>query len=141
MKQTPTWKQCLAQNLIQKSAVDHASSLQMERMAALREEFLQEHFEDKFLSLKLEAYYDLIRELLHAHMYKQGFTTVYDPLVLVYARHHFHAFKKELKIIEDIFNIRQQLHAHHQTQVKKYLEQNEEKIKRLILELKKRLHK
>ncbi len=139
MKQIPTWKQCLKEKLIQKSPPDKASALQMERMAQLREEFLQQPFQEKFLSLKIEAYYDMIRELLHAHMYKNGFSCVHDPLLLVYARHHFHSFKKEMKLIEELFKTRQQIHTHRPEQLKKYLENTEEKLKDAIRELKKRL--
>ncbi len=140
MKQMLTWKQCLEQKLIQRSAPDKVRALQMERMAQLREEFLQKPFEEKFLSLKIEAYYDIIRELLHAHMYKNGFSCIHDPLLLIYARHHFHAFKNEMKLIEEVFRMRKLLHAHKQEKVKKYLEQNEEKLNEAIQEIKTRLH-
>jgi hypothetical protein len=135
----PSWKQCLRQKLIRTSAPDKVSMLQMERMAQLREEFLQKHFENKFLSLKVEAYYDIIRELLHAHMYKNGFSCIHDLLLLVYARHHFHVFRKEMKFIEELFRVRSILHKQHPEKLKKYLANNEEKLQHVIGALKKRL--
>ena len=135
----PSWKEALAKKMIIRGRKDHARALQMEEMALLREEYLHQKFETKFLALKLEAHYDIIKELLYAHMYKQGFSCNHDLLLLVYAQHHFHDFKDENKLIKELFSMKLKIHSLKPEKFQDYFEKNEDALKNIISLLKERL--
>lgn len=134
-----TWKEAIAKRVIIQGRKDHARALQMEEMALLREEYLHQKFETKFLALKLEAYYDIIKELLYAHMYKQGFSCTHDLLLLVYAQHHFHEFKEQNKLVKELFSMKLKIHSLKSEKLKKYFEKNEDALDEIISLLKERL--
>lgn len=143
MKQNISWKQALQQKLILKRYPQKAKAIQMQEMASLREEFLNEPIDEKFSALKLEAYYDIIKELIYAYAYKRGFIfssdTLSDSLLPLYAHHHLHDFKKEIKEIEELFFMKSRIHSLGWKDIKIYLEKNQEMLNRIIEKLKKRL--
>lgn len=138
MKQKLTWKSAVQQKLITKSTVQRQKAIQMQEMASVREEFLREPIDEKFIALRLEAYYDIIKELLYAHAYKQGFTFISDTLLPLYAHHHLHEFKKELKKIEELFVMKSKIHSLGWENIKAYLDKNEEILDQIIKKLKER---
>ena len=135
----PTWKEALAKKFVVAGRKDHTRALQMEEMALLREEYLHQQFETKFLALKLEVHYDIIKELLYAHMYKQGFVCSQDQFLIVYAQHHFHEFKDENKLIKELFSMKLKIHSLKSDKLLKYFEKNEDALKDIISLLKERL--
>lgn len=134
-----TWKEALVKKCITRGKKDHARALQMEEMALLHEEYLHQKFETKFLALKLEAYYDIIKELLYAHMDKQGFSCAQDIFLVVYAQHHFHEFKEQNKQIKELFSMKMKIHALLPENIKIYFEKHETELREIISLLKQRL--
>ncbi|MBU1974121.1 MAG: hypothetical protein KKH52_01880, partial [Nanoarchaeota archaeon] len=57
-----SWKECVDQNVITETQPDEERSKQMLQMANLRLEFWNKDVGDKFIALKVEAYYDVIKE-------------------------------------------------------------------------------
>lgn len=139
MKQKLTWKQALQQKLIIKGPLQKSKAQQMQHVASLREEFLKEPIDEKFIALQLEAYYDIIKELLSAYAYKQGFTFASDALLPLYAHHHLHDFKKEIQKIEELFVIKSKIHSLGWKNIKTYLDKNEEMLNQIIKKLKEKL--
>ena len=139
MKRTLSWKQALQKKYIKTAAPDKHRTLQMQKMALLREEFLEEEIDEKFIALQLEAYYDIIKELLYAHMYRQGFVCNSPSYLPLYAKHHFHGFSSEVKSIETLFAMKAKLHSLSAPRIQKYLQENEQELKGIIERTKQKL--
>lgn len=133
------WKECLEKKLIVKTKPNRSLAIQMERMALVREEFLQHHVDQKFIALKLEAYYDIIKELLYAHMYKNGYACADHEWLVGYFEHHLHGFKEEYVLIEQLFAMKQKMHFTNPRKIQEFLGKNEVLLKKTIFLLKKRL--
>lgn len=111
----------------------------MERMALLRDDFLQHHVDQKYIVLKLEAYYDIVKELLYAHMYKNGYTCTNHQCLVGYFEHHLYGFKKEYALIEELFSLKLKMHRIPPKQIQDFLQKNEDLLKQTISLLKERL--
>ncbi len=67
-----SWKECLEQGIITKTVPDEERSTQMLKVAKLRLQFwgaLQSIVRDEYATLFVEAYYDIIKELIFSHLY------------------------------------------------------------------------
>ena len=58
-----SWKECVDEGIITQSTPDEERSNQMLMMANLRLKFWDKKVADEFIVLKVEAYYDIIKEL------------------------------------------------------------------------------
>ncbi len=134
-----SWKECITKKYITKTKPDRSMAIQMERMALLREDFLQHHVDQKFIVLKLEAYYDIIKELLYAHMYKNGYACTNPQCLVGYFEHHLHGFRKEYALIEELFSMKMKMHRISPKQIQEFLQTNDAGLKKIILLLKERL--
>jgi len=67
------WKECLEKGIITKTESDKERSKQMLEMANTRLKFWNKNIDEEFTALKVEAYYDIIKELVFTHVYKEGF--------------------------------------------------------------------
>jgi len=61
MAEKMSWKECVEQKIIFKTTPDNERAKQMQNIANLRLEFWDKPIEDKFVALKVEAYYDIIK--------------------------------------------------------------------------------
>ena len=66
MPEKMSWKECVDKEIITKTTPDEERSVQMMNMADLRMKFWDKKIEDRFIALKVEAYYDIIKELIFA---------------------------------------------------------------------------
>lgn len=131
-----TWKTLLKQKVIRKTSPDTAAQIQMQRMELLREEFLQETKEQKFKIFRFETYYDCIKDLLYAHLYKKGYACDHEKYLPLFAKEHLPHVKKELPVIKEIFAMKAAIHKKKTEQIEKYLEKNEDTLKDLMRKLK-----
>src|SRR3989338_8695917 len=58
-----SWKECVDEGIITQSTPDEERSNQMLMMTNLRLKFWDKKVADEFIVLKVEAYYDVIKEL------------------------------------------------------------------------------
>ncbi len=135
-----SWKDCIAKKYVTKTKPNRSMAIQMERMALLRDDFLQHHVDQKYIILKLEAYYDIVKELLYAHMYKNGYACTTPQCLVGYFEHHLHGFKKEYALIEELFAMKLKMHKIPPKQIQDFLQKNENLLKQTILLLKERMH-
>ena len=68
-----SWRRCLEQGIVKKTKKDPERASRMLKMANLRMRFWSMSIKDEFAALKVEAYYDIIKELIFAHLYKNGY--------------------------------------------------------------------
>lgn len=135
MAERMNWKECVEQNIITKSQPDKERSSQMLKMAELRFEFWNRKVEDKYISLKIEAYYDIIKELIFAHMYKNGFNCTNHLCLIAYLNEKFEDFDFEIGKIDELRKVRNEINYRGFFIKKDYLERNELEFKNIINKL------
>ena len=131
-----SWKECVDQGILTETAPDGERAVQMQKMADLRFEFWDKKIQDKFIALKVEAYYDIIKELIFAHMYKNGFNCTNHLCLIAYLKEKFKGFDFEIEKIDELRKIRNEISYRGFSVKKDYLQRNELEFKNIIKKLK-----
>ncbi len=139
MAKKMSWKECLDQGIVTKGEVDIERSKQMVAMASTRFDFWNRAVEDKYLSLKVEGYYEVIKELIFAHMYLQGFNCTNHLCLISYLRKNIANFDYECDKIDELRQVRNEISYRGFSARKDYLERNEREFLDIIEKLKKEL--
>jgi len=131
-----SWKECVEGGIITQSVPDEERSNQMLMMANIRLKFWDRKVADEFIVLKIEAYYDLIKELLFAHLYKNGYNCTNHLCLIAYLQEKIKDFDFETQKIDELRKVRNEI-AYRGLNIKKdYLERNELEFKNIIRRLK-----
>ena len=117
-----SWKECVDQNIITETQPDEERSKQMLQMADLRLEFWNKEVDDKFIALKVEAYYDIIKELIFAHLYKNGYNCTNHLCLIAYLREKIQDFDFEIQKIDELRKVRNEINYRGLTIKKDYLQ-------------------
>ena len=133
------WKECIDQNIITKTVPDEERAKQMLNMANLRLEFWDKKIEDKFTAIKVEAYYDIIKELIFAHLYRNGFNCINHLCLIAYLKENISDFDYEIEKIDELRRIRNEINYRGFTVQKDFLDRNELEFKNIIRKLKEEL--
>ncbi|MBI4738088.1 hypothetical protein HY772_00720 [Candidatus Woesearchaeota archaeon] len=104
-------------------------------MANLRLKFWDKKVADEFIVLKVEAYYDIIKELIFAHLYKNGYNCTNHLCLIAYIREKIKDFDFEIKKIDELRKVRNEINYRGLTIKKDYLERNELEFKNIIKRL------
>ena len=136
MPEKMSWKECVDQGILTETMPDEERSIQMQKMADLRFEFWDKKVQDKFIALKVEAYYDTIKELIFAHMYKNGFNCTNHLCLIAYLKEKFKGFDFEIEKIDELRKIRNEISYRGFSVKKDYLQRNELEFKNIIKKLK-----
>lgn len=139
MPEKMSWKECVDQNIITETVPDEERATQMLNMGNLRLEFWDKEIDDKFIALKVEAYYDIIKELIFAHIYKNGFNCINHLCLLAYLREKFEDFDFEIQKIDELRKVRNEINYRGFLVKKDYLDRNELEFKNIIKKLKDKL--
>ncbi|MBU0457319.1 MAG: hypothetical protein ABH824_05155 [Nanoarchaeota archaeon] len=131
-----SWKECVDGNIITETQADEERSNQMLQMANLRLEFWNKDVDDKFIALKVEAYYDIIKELIFAHLYKNGYNCTNHLCLIAYLKEKIQYFDFEIQKIDELRKVRNEINYRGLTIKKDYLERNELEFKNIIERLK-----
>jgi hypothetical protein len=131
-----SWKECLEQGIITESTPDSERSNQMLKMANIRFEFWNKEIADKYIALKVEAYYDIIKELIFAHMYNHGFNCTNHLCLISYLKKNIKNFDFESEKIDELRQLRNEISYRGFSVKKDYLERNEQDFKAIIEKLK-----
>ncbi|MGM5485067.1 MAG: hypothetical protein ACQEP1_04310 [Nanobdellota archaeon] len=91
------WRECIEKGIIKKTLPDIERSEHMVSVADLRLEFWDKDVQDKFVSLKVEAYYDIIKELIFAHLYKAGYNCTNHLCLISYLEENMVDFEFEIQ--------------------------------------------
>ncbi len=136
-----SWKECVDEKIITKTVPDEERSNQMLIMANLRLKFWDKKVADEFVVLKVEAYYDVIKELLFAHIYKNGYNCTNHLCLIAYLKEKIKDFDFETQKIDELRKVRNEINYRGLTIKKDYLERNELEFKNIIKRLKEELEK
>ena len=131
-----SWKECVDQGIIIETQADEERSKHMLKMANLRLEFWDKDVEDKFIALKVEAYYDIIKELLFAHLYKNGYNCTNHLCLIAYLKEKIKDFDFEIQKVDELRKVRNEISYRGLTIKKDYFERNELEFKNIIQRLK-----
>ena len=134
-----SWKECVDEGIITQSTPDEERSNQMLMMANLRLKFWDKKVADEFIVLKVEAYYDIIKELLFAHLYKNGYNCTNHLCLIAYLKEKIKDFDFETQKIDELRKVRNEINYRGLTIKKDYLERNELEFKNIIKRLKEEL--
>ncbi|MBW2981317.1 hypothetical protein KY343_00425 [Candidatus Woesearchaeota archaeon] len=134
-----SWKECIDQGIITKTTPDEERSSQMVDMADLRLEFWSKKIEDKFIALKVEAYYDIIKELIFAHLYKKGLNCTNHLCLIAFLKENFKDMDFEIQKIDELRKVRNEINYRGFSVKKDYLKRNELEFKSTIKKLKEKL--
>lgn len=88
------WKDCTEQGIITKAEPDTQRAKQMQKIAMLRLRFWDRAIDEKFTVLKVEAYYEIIKELMFANLYKKGYNCTNHICLIAFLREHFADFMR-----------------------------------------------
>ena len=86
MAEKMSFKECVDNRIITKTAPDPERSAQMVKMADIRFKFWNKKIDDEFVALKVEAYYDIIKELIFAILYKKGYNCQNNICLISYIK-------------------------------------------------------
>src|SRR3989338_9439405 len=134
-----SWKECVDQGIITETQADEERSSQMLQMADIRLEFWDKKVDDKFIALKVEAYYDIIKELIFAHLYKNGYNCTNHLCLIAYLKEKIQDFDFEIQKIDELRKVRNEINYRGLTVKKDYLDRNELKFNNIIKKLKEEL--
>ncbi len=115
---------------------DISKMKQMRKMAAVREDFIEEHIDEKFIALHLETYHDIIQELLYAQLYKRGLFCKSEEAVLAFAIQYFPLCKQHKNMLAELYTCRKKIHSLKPQQIKKFLQIHNDALHAIIQELK-----
>lgn len=107
----------------------------MLKMANTRLELWDKKIEDKYIALKVEAYYDIIKELIFAHMYKKGFNCTNHLCLIAYLKKNIPDFDYECNKIDELRQLRNEISYRGFAVKKDYLERNEPEFRSIIKRL------
>jgi hypothetical protein len=129
-----TFKECVDGGIITKSIPDKERSIQMLNMAELRKEFWSKKIDDKFIALKIEAYYEIIKELIFANMYKEGYNCTNHLCLISYVNEKLKNINSDK--LDELRKIRNEISYRGFAVTSDYLSRNEEEFKAIIEKLK-----
>jgi len=117
---------------------------------SLRKESLIEMAKERFEDIKkeskiykiVEEYYEIIKELITALMYQDGFKTLSHKMLIVYLQNNYKNFDSaEIFLIDDLRKLRNNIVYYGKKVEKEFLLNNEKDIKFVISKLFKTLKK
>ena|SRR3989339_2015670 len=136
-----SWKECVEEKIITTSVPDEERANQMLMMANLRLKFWDKKVADEFIVLKVEAYYDIIKEIIFALIYQKGYNCTNHLCLIAYLKEKVKDFDFETQKIDELRVIRNDINYRGLTIRKDYLERNELEFKNIIKRLKEELEK
>jgi uncharacterized protein (UPF0332 family) len=105
-------------------------------MADVRLKFWDKNVSEEFTTLKVEAYYDIIKELMFSILYKHGFNSKNHLCLIAYLNKHFKDLDFEIQKIDELRKIRNEINYRGFNIAQDYLVRNELEFKNIIMKLK-----
>ena len=126
------WNECIRQGIAKEAVPDFECAAHTTSMAMLRFEFWDRKIDPKFSALKAEAYYEIIKELIFAILYKKCFDCSNHVCLISYLAEHAADFDYEANKIDEIRRVRPDIAYRGFNVSSNYLEQNELEFKWII---------
>ena len=130
------WKECVENGIITKTMPDEERAKQILKMAVIRLEFWSVKVDDKFIALKVEAYYDIIKELIFANIYKNGYNCTNHLCLIAYLKEKMNDFDFEIQKIDELRRVRNEINYRGMDIKRDYLDRNELEFRNIVDKLK-----
>lgn len=131
-----SWKECIETGIITITEPDKERSRKMHNLADTRLEFWDKKVDNKFTSLKVEAYYNIIKELIFACLYKEGYNCANHVCLIACLKEKIKNFDFEIEKINELRKVRNEISYRGLITKTDYLERNELEFKHIINRLK-----
>tara|TARA_Y100000310_G_C20699883_1_gene828725 strand:+ start:1938 stop:2366 length:429 start_codon:yes stop_codon:yes gene_type:complete len=125
-------KECIEAGIIKEVPEDIQRTKSLVNLAILRQEFWEQKHARKFSVLKIEAYYEIIKELAFALMYKEGFSSSNHLCMLAFLNDTFIHNEYEIRKVSELCRVRSDINYRGVQVPQSYLEQNEMEFKHTI---------
>ena len=132
-----TFKECVDKGIITKTVPDKERARQMLQMAQLRQKFWGKKISKEFSVLKIEAYYEIIKELVFASIYKQGYNCTSHLCMVAFVKEKISDFDFESQKIDELRKVRNEISYRGKQISLDYLERNELEFGHIIKRLEK----
>lgn len=128
------WKESMDEVRIVKKDLEMAKSIS--KMIEIRIKAAEILNSEGFVSLKLEDYYEIIKEAITALMTIDGYKTLSHKVLVSYLREFFDEFSEpEILLIDQLRKLRNKITYKGFFVQKDYLDRNETKIRKIIAKL------
>lgn len=121
------WEECLQNNHIRETLPDANRAQSMQKMALFRLKFWKKQSTSP---LKVEAYYEIIRELGFAHMYKKGYNCSNHICLIPYLEKYLDAY--ETQKVNELRQVRNEINYRGFSIPDDYLMRNEMEFSHII---------
>jgi len=103
-----SWDDCLAQGIVYEVPFQSKKSVNLFELAKVRLDFWSNQ-NTAPASLKLEAYYEIIKELLFAHLYKKGFNCSNHVCLISFCGEFFNFSKQDIFKLHKLRKLRNEI--------------------------------
>ncbi len=131
------YKTCQEQGILRKVLPDKQRAKQLRSMANQRFAFWQRQNDQQFVTLKVEGFYEIIKELIFAHMYEHGYTSTNHICLIAYVQEHVQDFLYESEKIDELRKLRNEITYRGFTIQQDYFDRNEKEFLHIISNLQK----
>lgn len=129
------WDECVKNHII-KIEKDEERARALTKMAALRYEYWSNtRFDKKFASIAVDGYYEVVKELLTALLYLNGYKSDNHECLIAYLKEFYPDLAYEVGIIHQLKNIRNDIDYRGFFVSSDYLERNKLEFKHIIEKL------
>ncbi|MBU1199806.1 MAG: hypothetical protein KKF46_04995 [Nanoarchaeota archaeon] len=136
-KELMSWENCLTHH-IKRIQKDKNRANELIKMADLRYEFWKKHhYDKKYVSLVVDGYYEVIKEMLTALLYTEGFKSGNHECLIAFFKHKYPEFDYESDIIYQLKNIRNEISYRGFFVKPEYFEMNKIEFQHIIKTLRK----
>jgi len=128
------WNESQDEVKIVKKDIEMAKSIM--KMIEIRSKAVETLINEEFVSLKLEGYYEVIKEGITALMAVDGYRTLSHEVLIGYLKEFYNDFSEsDIMLIDQIRQLRNKIAYKGFFIDKDYMERNEAKIKHIIKKL------
>jgi len=131
------WKDCIDEGVIKKTRPNENLSKSTKNIALLRLELWQKVKSRRYIPLKLEAYYEIIKELLFSHMYEQGYNSSNHICLIAFAIEMSLLSVREARLINQLRIYRHRINYQGKVTSDEYFLKNKETFLKIIKKLSK----
>ncbi len=136
-KELMSWETCLKGH-IAKIQTDENRAKELVKMSELRYDFWKKHcFDKKFVSLVVEGYYEIIKELLTALLYAKGFKSDNHECLIAFFKMGYPELDYEAQAVYQLKRVRNQISYRGFFVKPDYFEMNKLEFEHIIKTLKK----
>jgi hypothetical protein len=135
MNKAREFDECIQNKSIYKTIPNPKRAQQLRKMALIRKEFWQQSTEEKFISLQTEGYYEIMKELVLAKMYEDGFNCTNHVCLFLFAKKQEFITEREFLVLDNLRKIRNNMSYRGFFVVKEYMERNKPFFEKIIKKL------